>query len=113
MRGFETLEHLAKSDAPGFFIPAAIIHDTPRFRWRGLIIDCARHFIPVDVLKHTLDDMAAVKLNVFHSHLSEDQGFRIESKAFPKLAGQGSHGLFYTQDQARDTVAYARDRGVR
>jgi len=57
--------------------------------------------------------MAAVKLNVFHWHLSEDQGFRIESKAFPKLAGLGSDGFFYTQDQAREIVAYARDRGIR
>lgn len=57
--------------------------------------------------------MAEVKLNVFHGHLSEDQGFRIESKAFPKLTGMGSDGLFYTQEQARDIVAYARDRGIR
>jgi hexosaminidase len=77
------------------------------------MIDCGRHFIPVDILKRTLDGMAAVKLNVFHWHLSEDQGFRIESKAFPKLAELGSDGLFYTQEQAREIVTYARDRGIR
>ena len=113
IHGLETLQQLIQSDMNSYFVPAVSIRDTPRFRWRGLMIDCARHFIPVDVLKHTLDGMAAVKLNVFHWHLSEDQGFRIESKAFPKLAGQGSDGLFYTQDQAREIVAYARDRGIR
>ena len=113
MHGLETLQQLIQSDAIGYFIPAISIHDTPRFRWRGLMIDCGRHFIPVDVLKRTLDAMASVKLNVFHWHLSEDQGFRIESKAFPKLTEMGSDGLFYTQEQAREIVAYARDRGIR
>ena len=113
MHGLATLEQLIQPDANGFFIPAVVLHDTPRFRWRGLMIDCGRHFIPVDVLKRTLDGMASVKLNVFHWHLSEDQGFRIESKAFPKLTEFGSDGLFYTQEQAREIVAYARDRGIR
>lgn len=113
MQGLATLEQLIQSDASGYFIPAVMIHDTPRFRWRGLMIDCARHFIPADVLRRTLDGMASVKLNVFHWHLSEDQGFRIESKAFPKLTELGSDGLFYTQEEAREIVAYARDRGIR
>ena len=113
MHGLETLQQLIQSDATGYFVPAVSIQDTPRFRWRGLMIDCGRHFIPVEVLKRTLDGMAAVKLNVFHWHLSEDQGFRIESKAFPKLTELGSDGLFYTQEQAREIVAYARDRGIR
>src|ERR1039457_5025482 len=113
MHGLETLEQLIQSDATGYFIPAALIHDTPRFRWRGLMIDCGRHFMPIDVIKRTLDGMASVKLNVFHWHLSEDQGFRIESRAFPKLTELGSDGLFYTQEQAREIVAYARDRGIR
>jgi hexosaminidase len=113
MRGLETLHQLIQSDAMGYFLPAVSIRDMPRFRWRGLMIDCGRHFMPVDMLKRTLDGMAAVKFNVFHWHLSEDQGFRIESKAFPKLAELGSDGLFYTQEQAREIVAYARDRGIR
>jgi hexosaminidase len=113
MHGLETLPQLVQSDATGYFVPAVSIRDTPRFRWRGLMIDCGRHFMPVDVIRRSLDGMAAVKLNVFHWHLSEDQGFRIESRSFPKLAGLGSDGLFYTQEQAREIVAYARDRGIR
>ena len=113
MHGLETLQQLVQSDASGYFLPTVSIHDTPRFRWRGLMIDCGRHFMPVDVLLRTLDGMAAVKLNVFHWHLSEDQGFRLESRAFPKLTGLGSDGLFYTQEQAREIVSYARDRGIR
>jgi len=113
MRGLETLQQLVQSDATSYFVPAVSIRDTPRFRWRGLMIDCGRHFMPLDVLKRTLDGMGAVKLNVFHWHLSEDQGFRMESRAFTKLTGLGSDGLFYTQEQAREIVAYARDRGIR
>jgi hexosaminidase len=113
IHGLETLEQLVQSDATGQFVPAVSIQDTPRFRWRGLMIDCGRHFISSEVIKRTLDGMAAVKLNVFHWHLSEDQGFRIESKAFPKLIELGSDGLFYTQEQAREIVAYAHDRGIR
>jgi hexosaminidase len=113
MRGLETLEQLVQSDVTGYFVPAVLIRDTPRFHWRGLMIDCGRHFMPLEVIKRSLDGMAAVKLNVFHWHLSEDQGFRMESRAFPKLTGLGSDGLFYTQEQAREIVAYARDRGIR
>jgi hexosaminidase len=113
MHGLETLQQLVQTDATGFSLPAVSIRDTPRFRWRGLMIDCGRHFMPVEVIKRILDGMASVKLNVFHWHLSEDQGFRIESREFPRLTGLGSDGLFYTQEQAREIVAYARDRGIR
>lgn len=113
MRGLQTFLQLLQMEPTGYFLPAVQIEDTPRFRWRGLMIDCGRHFEPVEVIKRTLDGMAAVKLNVFHWHLTEDQGFRIESKVFPKLTGMGSDGLFYTQDQAREIVAYARERGIR
>ena len=113
MRGLETLQQLVQSERTDYFVPAMSIRDTPRFRWRGLMVDCGRHFMPVDVIKRSLDGMAAVKLNVFHWHLTEDQGFRIESRALPKLAGLGSDGLFYTQEEAREIVAYARDRGIR
>src|ERR1700688_1614681 len=113
MRGLETLQQLVQSDATGYFVPAVSIRDTPRFRWRGLMIDCGRHFVHLDVIRRTLDGMAAVKLNVFHWHLSEEQGLLIESRAFPNRTGLVSDGLFYTQEQAREIVAYARDRGIR
>jgi len=113
IRALATIEQLVQSDASGYFLPSVSIQDTPRFKWRGLMIDSGRHFIPFDVIKRTIDGMASVKLNVLHWHLSEDQGFRIESKAFPKLTELGSDGLFYTQQQAREIVTYAHDRGIR
>jgi hexosaminidase len=113
MRGLETFLQLVQTTSDGFAAPAIAIQDQPRFLWRGLMIDVGRHFIPLDVLKRNLDGMAAVKLNVFHWHLSENQGFRVESKKFPKLQEMGSDGLYYTQDEVRDLIAYARDRGIR
>jgi hexosaminidase len=113
MHGLETLIQLVQPDGAGYVIPAVTIHDTPRFRWRGLMIDCGRHFEPVAVIERTLDGMAAVKLNVFHWHLTEDQGFRMQSRIYPKLTAEGSDGLFYSQQEAKDIVAYARARGIR
>jgi len=113
MRGLQTFLQLIETTPQGFAVPAVVIEDKPRFPWRGLMIDSGRHFIPVEVIQRNLDAMAAVKLNVLHWHLSENQGFRVESKRFPKLQGMGSDGLFYTQDQVRAVIAYARDRGIR
>jgi hexosaminidase len=113
LRGFETLLQLVTADNDGFYLPAVEISDQPRFPWRGLLIDVGRHYEPMEVLKRNLDAMAAVKLNVFHWHLTENQGFRIESRKFPKLHQMGSDGLYYTQDQAREIVAYAAERGIR
>ena len=113
LRGLQTFLQLVEVSPNGFAAPAATIQDQPRFAWRGLMIDVSRHFIPLDVLKRNLDGMEAVKMNVFHWHLSENQGFRVESRKFPKLHELGSDGLYYTQDEIRELVAYARDRGVR
>ena len=113
LRGLQTFLQLVAISPNGFAAPAVTIHDQPRFAWRGLMIDVGRHFMPIEVLKRNLDGMEAVKLNVFHWHLSENQGFRIESKRFPELHQQGSEGFYYTQEQARDLIAYARDRGIR
>jgi hexosaminidase len=113
LRGLETFLQLLESDREGYFIPAVQIQDQPRFRWRGLLIDIGRHYEPMEVIKRNLDAMAALKLNVFHWHLTEDQGFRIESKKFPKLHQMGSDGLYYTQDEAREVIDYARERGIR
>ena len=113
LRGMETFLQLVTSDANGYYIPCVEITDKPRFAWRGLLIDVCRHFHTVDMLKRNIDGMAAVKMNVLHLHLSEDQGFRIECKTFPKLQLLGSNGLYYTQEQIKDIIAYAADRGIR
>jgi hexosaminidase len=113
LHGLQTFLQLIEAAPSGFAVPVVTIHDTPRFVWRGLLIDVGRHFMPVDVIKRNLDGMEAVKLNVFHWHLSDYQGFRVESKKFPKLQEMGSDGQFYTQDEIRDVIAYARDRGIR
>lgn len=113
MRGLQTFLQLVQTTSDGFAAPAVAIQDKPRFPWRGLMIDVSRHFIPLDVLKRNLDGMAAVKMNVFHWHLSDNQGFRVESKKFPTLQEMGSDGLFYTQAEVRELIAYARDRGIR
>lgn len=113
IRGLETLLQLLNADSSGYYFPAVTISDHPRFPWRGLLIDSCRHFFPVQVIKRNLDAMAAVKLNVLHWHLTEDQGFRIECKTFPKLHQLGSDGLYYTHEQVKDIIAYAADRGIR
>ncbi len=113
LRGLETFLQLIASDDEGYYLPAVKIEDTPRFPWRGLMIDACRHFMPVEVVKRNIDGMAAVKMNVLHWHLTEDQGFRIECKAFPKLHEMGSDGLYYTQEQIKDIVKYADSRGIR
>src|SRR5215469_3046024 len=88
MRGLQTFLQLVEMTPQGFAVPAVSIQDQPRFPWRGLLIDSSRHF-------------------------TDYQGFRVESKHFPKLQEMGSDGLYYTQDQLRDVIAYARDRGIR
>lgn len=113
MRGLETLVQLLSSDSEGFYFPFTTISDSPRFPWRGLLIDVARHYQPVHVLKRNLDGLAAVKMNVFHWHLTEDQGFRVESKRLPRLHTYGSDGLYYTQEEIKEVVEYAADRGIR
>jgi hexosaminidase len=112
-RGLQTVLQLIAISPDGFSVPAVHIEDRPRFPWRGLMIDSGRHFIPLDVIKRNLDGMEAVKMNVFHWHLSDNQGFRTESRKFPKLHEQGSDGLYYTQDEIREVIEYARDRGIR
>src|SRR5712692_1132479 len=113
LHGLQTFLQLVDVSSDGFAAPAITIQDRPRFPWRGLMIDSARHFIPLEVIRRNLDGMEAVKMNVFHWHLSENQGFRVESKRLPKLHELGSDDLYYTQDEMRELVAYARDRGIR
>jgi len=114
--------------------PGVLIRDQPRFSWRGLLLDVSRHFMTKDEVERILDQMALHKLNVFHWHLVDDHGWRIEIKAFPKLTEIGAwrgaigfgldakastaydkagrYGGFYTQDEIREVVAYAAARGI-
>lgn len=113
MHGLETWLQLLMCDKEGYYFPVVMIEDEPRFPWRGLMIDVCRHFQPVHVILQNIDAMSAVKLNVLHLHLSEDQGFRVESKAYPLLHEKGSDGFYFTQCQIREIVDYAADRGIR
>ena len=113
LRGLQTFLQLVTITPEGFVAPAVNIQDQPRFPWRGLMIDSGRHYIPLEVIRRNLDGMEAVKMNVFHWHVSDDQGFRVESHKYPKLHKQGSDGLYYTQPEIREVIAYARDRGIR
>src|SRR5438552_4826870 len=129
--GVQTLRQLIAASPNA--IPAVRIEDAPRFPWRGLQLDVGRHFFPVAFIKKYIDLLATFKLNTFHWHLTEDQGWRLEIKKYPRLTEVGAwrketivgharrgpkgydgvrHGGFYTQNQARDVVAYARARGV-
>ncbi|RZL58247.1 MAG: beta-hexosaminidase [Sphingomonas sp.] len=107
-------------------VPALAIADAPRFAWRGLMIDAARHFQPIGFLRGIVDQMASVKLNTLHLHLTDDQGWRFEVKRYPRLTDVGAWrtppsaggapgprvGGFYTQDELRGLVAYAAERGI-
>ncbi|MEW1869110.1 beta-N-acetylhexosaminidase [Streptomyces caelestis] len=137
--GAQTLRQLLGPDAfrraplgrADWKLPEAEIQDRPRFRWRGLMLDVARHFMPKEGVLRQLDLMAAHKLNVLHFHLTDDQGWRIEIRRYPKLTGIGSwrartkighrasplwddrpHGGHYTQDDIREIVAYAAERHI-
>ncbi|MEZ6192451.1 MAG: beta-N-acetylhexosaminidase [Phycisphaerales bacterium] len=101
-------------------LPCAQVYDKPRFGWRGLMLDSARHYQPIEQIIRLIDRLAALKLNRLHWHLTEDQGWRLEILGYPKLTGvgawrnngKGRYGGFYTQEQVRDIVAYARSRHI-
>ncbi len=129
--GIQTLRKSLPVGAAGtkIEIPAGIINDYPRFAYRGMHLDVSRHFFPIDSVKEYLDVMALHNLNRFHFHLTDDQGWRVEIKKYPKLTEIGAwrsgtiigktmafdtirHGGFYTQEQLRDLVKYAEDRHI-
>ncbi|MEL1253469.1 family 20 glycosylhydrolase [Flavobacterium sp. DGU38] len=112
LHGLETLLQLLQNNSSSFYFPNSQISDFPRFTWRGLMIDASRHFQPVDVIKRNLDGLAAMKMNVFHWHLVDDQGWRIETKKHPKLIELASDGLYYTQEEIKNIVKYADERGI-
>ncbi|HSN11846.1 MAG TPA: family 20 glycosylhydrolase, partial [Propionibacteriaceae bacterium] len=123
--------------------PADVDASTPAFAWRGVMLDVARHFLPIEEVRRFVEAMSLLHLNVLHLHLTDDQGWRFESKTWPRLTELGAwrdetvvghpgtyvdstlhpenhlntydgvrHGGFYTQDELRDLVAFARDRGI-
>lgn len=124
--GLQTLTQLlegAEKSADTATLPCMTIADAPRFEWRGLMLDESRHFTGVEGVKRLLDTMAYYKLNRFHWHLTDSPGWRIEIKKYPKLTTIGSRGSetnrspeappqFYTQEQVRDIVAYAKARHI-
>lgn len=113
LRGLETLLQLPEEAGHSWSMAAATIADAPRFPWRGLMIDVARHWQPTEVIERNIDAMAAVKLNVLHLHLTDDQGFRIESRTHPELQARGSDGRFFTQAQMAGIIRYAALRAIR
>lgn len=113
IRALETLMQLIVVKKGNYYFQGCEITDNPRFAWRGLLIDVCRHFIPKDGILRNIDAMAALKMSVLHLHLTEDQGFRIESKTFPKLHEMGSNGKYFTQQDIKDIIKYADDRGIR
>jgi hexosaminidase len=129
--GPEAFRRAPVSGKRAWDLPAVTVEDAPRFRWRGLMLDVARHFMPKEGVLRYLDLMAAHKLNVFHFHLTDDQGWRIEIERHPRLTEVGSwrartktghrasplweekpHGGYYTQDDIREIVAYAAERHI-
>ena len=113
IHALETLMQLISTDEKGYYLPGVLIMDSPRFAWRGILLDVALHFMPMDVIKRTLDGMAAVKMNVLHMHLCNDQGFRVESKVFPQLQQLSSDGTYFTQENIKEIIRYAGQRGIR
>jgi hexosaminidase len=132
--GVQSLLQLIHENGRQLSVPAVMINDAPNFAYRGLMLDVGRHFFDIDEIKKILDVMASLKLNRFHWHLTDDQGWRLEIKKYPKLTsisawrdstsiggynefkpfiydGQRSGG-FYTQDQAREVVKYAAERNI-
>jgi len=113
LRGLQTFLQLVRITPSAFSVPVVTINDQPRFPWRGLLIDSGHRFVHISAIKRNLDGMEAVKLNVFHWRFADNQGFHIESKKFPLLQEKGSGGFYYSQDEVREIIAYARDRGIR
>lgn len=121
VNGLQTFRQLwPTGKAASFAIPAVKIEDQPRFAWRGMMLDVSRYFLDKEYVLHYLDIMAAHKLNVFHFHLTDDAGWRLEIKKYPKLTevggfrGEGTarEGGFYTQQDIKEIVAYAKQRNI-
>jgi hexosaminidase len=131
---YQTIKQLLPNQATDkIYLPEMVTEDEPRFKWRGMHLDVCRHFMPKEFVKKYIDYIASMKMNTFHWHLTEDQGWRIEIKAYPKLTEVGAwrketvigharnkphkfdgikHGGFYTQEEIKEIVKYAEDRFI-
>ncbi len=123
MRGIQTLRQLipTKKGVVKTTIPCLKIHDFPRFSWRGMLLDCCRHFMDKEFVMRYIDLLAYHKMNVLHWHLTEDQGWRIEIDKYPKLTEIGAwrtekdgsiYGGFYTKEDIKEILAYAKTRHI-
>lgn len=119
--GIQTLKMILSKDNELYF-PCCKVKDFPRYPHRGFMLDASRHFQSIDFVKHVLDMMALLKLNVFHWHLIDDEGWRIESKKYPKLNKIGSYldslnakerNGYYTQEEIKDVLQYAKERFIK
>ena len=129
--GVQSLLQLVRKEDRRVWVPAVSVQDQPRFAWRGMMLDVGRYFYSVDFIKKLLDNMALYKMNRFHWHLTDDQGWRIEIKKYPELTAKGAwrsetqfarggdrwvdknpHGGFYTQEQVKEVVRYARSKCI-
>ncbi len=124
------LQLIKNSDNSELHVPYVKISDSPRFKYRGMMLDCARHFHPVERVKRLINQLAHYKFNTFHWHLTDDEGWRLEIKAFPQLTAIGAYrgsgtplepqyshlssvyGGFYSQEQVREVIAFAEERGI-
>lgn len=113
LRGLQTLLQLFDCVEGSWQLPCCEIEDRPRFSWRGMLLDTSRHFMQKEHVLRLLDCMEVAKLNVLHFHLANDQGFRMECEAFPKLHEEGSEGAYYTKEDMAEIIAFAADRGIR
>jgi hexosaminidase len=113
MHALQTLRQLVELRNGQLCFAKGEIRDAPRFAWRGIMIDIVRHWVPPSAIKRQLDAMEAVKLNVLHLHMSDDQSFRMESLVLPELHRSGSDGNYWKQEDVREVVHYAADRGIR
>lgn len=113
MHALQTLGQLAEPHEGQLRFATGEIGDAPRFAWRGIMIDIVRHWLPPSAVRRQLDAMEAVKLNVLHLHMSDDQSFRMESLVLPELHRRGCDGNYWSQAEVRDIVRYAADRGIR
>jgi hexosaminidase len=115
LRGFETFSQLFSKEGDGYIVKGIpmVIDDKPEFKWRGLMIDSSRHFLPIPLIKKTVDGLLFNKMNVLHWHIIDQDSFPLEVPTVPELNEYGQVGGSYSISQVKEVIEYARVRGVR